>query len=269
MDWKCPECGASVDNARSECDCGYAFYKVLGVKPDATAADVEKAYRYLRKVWQSDRVTQDPVAQQKARARMEQIEKAYLLYRSRTTPEGPARKGSAVKIAGISALFLLCIVIALIYFGGGNKKQPPVPEQTSSSAPAQTGPQTPQTSPAVNAAREEPAAEPSPAETEVSLPDDEDSGQRAVDLVKKSHVLDRVFPVEAVVRNWSETDAGKMQVIGWQSKKMGEQVYIVSYTATDGLNTKGFYFEVNLDTGVVRDVAKHPELQQKYGIRYR
>lgn len=270
MDWKCPKCGSSVEDTRSECDCGYSFLKVLGVKPDATSDDVEKAYRYLRKVWRSDGVAQDQVAQQKARARMEQIEKAYLVYKSRGTGAGkPARQGFFLKITGIAALFLLCGVIVFIYFGGSKKTQPP-PEETHMTVPVQRRSETPPPpAPTAKAVQEKSAVEPVPLETQTAFPDNEDTGQQAVELVKKSHILDRVLPVEAIVRKWSETNVGKMQVIGWQSKKMGKGVYIVSYTASDGLNTKGFYFEVNLDTGVVRDVSRHPELQRKYGIRYK
>lgn len=272
MAWKCPECGTSLDDAKPECNCGYSFYKVLGVKPDASPADVEKAYRYLRKVWQSGGAAQEPVAQKRARARMQKIEEAYLAYKSRAgVADEPSHTGSFVKIAGIAAVCVLCVIVFFLYLHRPGEEPQPVPVQTHKPAPVQQhrSAATPTPPPAAVAPPENPTEIPAPAETEEAVPEVQDEGERAVEMVKKSHVLDPVFPVEAVLKNWSKTSAGKMQVIGWQAKKMGDQVYVVSYTASDGLNTKGFYFEVNLENGTVRNVANSPELQRKYGIKYK
>ena len=271
MAWKCPECGTSLDDAKLECDCGYSFFKVLGVKPGASPADVEKAYRYLRKVWQSGGAAQEPVAQKRARARMQKIEEAYLAYKSRTrVSDEPSRTGLLIKVASIAAVCVLCVIVLFFYFRSPGEESQSVPEETHRPAPVkQRGAVTPTPPPAAVTSPENPTEIPAPAETEEALPEVQDEGERAVEMVKKSHVLDPVFPVEAVLKKWSETTAGKMQVIGWQAKKMADQVYVVSYTASDGLNTRGFYFEVNLESGTVRNVANSPELQQKYGIKYK
>ena len=35
---------------------------------------------------------------------------------------------------------------------------------------------------------------------------------------------------------------------------MDDKTYLVSYIASDGLATKGFYFDANVDTGDIKDI---------------
>jgi hypothetical protein len=271
MSWKCPECGASNEDAAPECGCGYSFHKVLGLKPGATEAEVRKAYQYLKNVWQSDRVAHDPVARKKAAGRMEQIEKAYTLFKGRTAGPSGGRQGApVVKIAAASAVLMLCLVALFLYFRGPSKETTVSPGEQPAVAPALPRPEA-EPAPAPVAGGEPAAVTQGAAPPESPGPSTaiEDEGERAIDLVKKSHALDRVFSVEAFVSKWAQESAGKMQVIGWQSKKMDDQVYVVSYTASDGLTTKGFYFDADLATGAVQDIARSPELQKKYGIQYK
>ena len=37
---------------------------------------------------------------------------------------------------------------------------------------------------------------------------------------------------------------------------MDDKTYLVSYIASDGLATKGFYFDVNVDTGDIKRYKK-------------
>lgn len=50
---------------------------------------------------------------------------------------------------------------------------------------------------------------------------------------------------------------------------MDEQFYLVAFTISDGIDTKGFYFDVDPNTGAVRHLADHPDLQKKYNIQYK
>lgn len=49
---------------------------------------------------------------------------------------------------------------------------------------------------------------------------------------------------------------------------MDEQNYLVSYTVSDGITMKGFYFEISTETGMVKPLEEHPKLQKKYGIEF-
>jgi hypothetical protein len=70
------------------------------------------------------------------------------------------------------------------------------------------------------------------------------------------------------MKKWAEENSGKIQIVGWKAKRIDERTYLVSYTASDGLSSKGFYFDIDIKTGTVRHIADHPELQKKYGIQY-
>jgi predicted RNA-binding protein associated with RNAse of E/G family len=60
--------------------------------------------------------------------------------------------------------------------------------------------------------------------------------------------------------------SGKLSPLGWAAKKMDENIFLVSFTATDGITPKGFYFDINAETGEIRNIAAHPDLQLKYRI---
>jgi hypothetical protein len=49
---------------------------------------------------------------------------------------------------------------------------------------------------------------------------------------------------------------------------MNEEKYLVSFTGMDGALPKGFYFDVDIRTGEVENLANRPDLQKKYNIRY-
>ena len=91
--------------------------------------------------------------------------------------------------------------------------------------------------------------------------------EKAIEIVKRSEALLTRTSVDSIVRKWTEENAAKYKVVGWQAKKIDEQKYLVSYTALDGDVPKGFYFELDVQSGVVKDFAKNPELQKKYNIQ--
>ena len=91
--------------------------------------------------------------------------------------------------------------------------------------------------------------------------------EKAIEIVKRSEALLKRTSVDSIVRKWTEETAAKLKVVGWQAKKMAEQKYLVSYTALDGGVPKGFYFELDVQSGIVKDLARNPELQKKYNIQ--
>jgi predicted Zn finger-like uncharacterized protein len=94
----------------------------------------------------------------------------------------------------------------------------------------------------------------------LSFPMTED---KAIEAVKRSEALLRRTTVESIVTKWAEENASKYKVVGWQAKKESEQKYLVSFTAMDGETPKGFYFEVDAQSGAVQNLAQNPEFQKK------
>ena len=283
MGWKCPECGNSNDAAVAECVCGYAFYKILGVKPDASEEEVKQAYKYLLKVWQTDRFSNDPLSEKKAKERLKKIDDAYDAFRHYASDLPGVRKRSKfIKIASFASVFVLVLVVLFVFFNTSQKDKlqerstvQPNNKVESGSFPVNRAEQN-VTEGSKNQSNENLSegkglSEKMP-ETADKVLVDRGAGkteEMAIESVKKSHVIDRFSDVEALMRKWTDENSGKFQIIGWQAKKADETIYLVSYTASDGLETKGFYFDIDINTGTVHHIADHPELQKKYGIKYK
>ncbi|MGE5300762.1 MAG: zinc-ribbon domain-containing protein [Acidobacteriota bacterium] len=178
---------------------------------------------------------------------------------------GKGIPGKAV-IAGSAVAVLILLLAAFFIFRSPEtapKKQPaPVSSagQEATQPPAQATSQEspPDVTPAVSPPAAAPAEEMSSATPE----------EKAIGMVKRSDVLLRMTSVDSIVDKWTQDNAGKYKVVGWQAKKIDEQKYLVSYTALDGSITKGFYFVADLRSGGVEDLAHNPELQKKYNIQY-
>jgi len=283
MGWKCPECGNSNDAAVAECVCGYAFYKILGVKPDASEEEVKQAYKYLLKVWQTDRFSNDPLSEKKAKERLKKIDDAYDTFRHYASDlPGFKKRSKSIKIASFAAVFVLVLVVMFVFFNTSQKDKlqerstvQPNNKVESGSFPVNRAEQN-VTEGSKNQSNENLSegkglSEKMP-ETADKVLVDRGAGkteEMAIESVKKSHVIDRFSDVEALMRKWTDENSGKFQIIGWQAKKVDERIYLVSYTASDGLDTKGFYFDIDMNTGTVHHIADHPELQKKYGIKYK
>ncbi len=61
-------------------------YRVLGLKPGASVADVKAAHRDLAKVWHPDRFLHDLRLQQKAQEKLKEINEAYDQLTGKTKP---------------------------------------------------------------------------------------------------------------------------------------------------------------------------------------
>jgi predicted Zn finger-like uncharacterized protein len=87
--------------------------------------------------------------------------------------------------------------------------------------------------------------------------------EKAIEIVKRSEALLKRTSVDSIVTRWAEENAAKFKIIGWQAKKMDEQKYLVRFTAMDGDTPKGFYFELDVQSGTVKNLAQNPELRKK------
>lgn len=274
MGWKCPECGNQHEDISSDCSCGYSLYKILGIKPGASAAEAGQAYKYLLTVWQTDRSSHDAVSRNKAEERLKKINLAYeILKQNLPGSTSEAKKSSSLKISlSVGAGSIILLVILAVYTGVFKSEDNigPGPSQNNETTNL---PVLPADKENAGKAASTPANESSEQPVHADSPTALDTGadmteEMAVERVKKSHALYRNTPTEAIIKKWSEDNAGKLQLIGWKAMKMDEEKYLVSYLAMDGAVPKGFYFDLDIRTGEVVNLANRPDLQKKYNIRY-
>ncbi|MHB8881432.1 MAG: hypothetical protein ACYC69_07980 [Thermodesulfovibrionales bacterium] len=268
MEWTCPECGIHHEEGSPECSCGYSFFKTLGVKPGASAEEVKKAYNYARAIWEKESGADDQVLRKKAGDRLRKIETAYETFRQYSSAASGEKRAASntMLIAASAAGIILLAVIAVFIFRSkgpvGGQRPDPAPAKQETATP-QTGsiPQSagPGDTPAGTAAQ----GAPPPEQIPVAVTE-----ERAIELVKTSTALFKNTPVAAIVNKWTEDNSGKYKMVGWQAKKFDEQKILVSYIAMDGDTPKGFYFDVDIQSGAVQNLAGNPELQKKYNILY-
>jgi predicted Zn finger-like uncharacterized protein len=146
--------------------------------------------------------------------------------------------------AAAGILFLCLIAISVFYMRDDTTRdQVPAPGAdkgiAASAVPAPANGQVPQASPA--GAPAVPAQEGTAAE-QPSAPINE---EKAIEIVKRSEALLKRTSVESIVRKWT---------------------YLVSFTALEGDAPKGFYFELDVQSGTVQSLSQNPELQKKYNI---
>ena len=255
MNWKCPECGLEVSDKFLECTCGYAFYKILGVNPGASREEVDQTYRYLKKVWDKNIHSKDPVMQQKAQERMRKIEGAYSLYKQFVTgtPE-VGKKPPVTKIAAIAGITIIVLASVLIFFFVFRKdtsqeeftqvREEAVPSDQFAKEYVPGGDQ------------EQYPENDYQAQPDNRFPADISSlrgEERAIALVKRSRGIDRFYSDESQISNW-------------EAKKINDQQYIVSFTASKGSDTSKFYFDTNIKTDSIRNITDSRELQ-RYGMQ--
>ena len=171
-------------------------------------------------------------------------------------------------LAGAAAI-LIVVIIAIFFFYSQDNAQRDLMHAPSGDKGVGMSPPSPQGKEAVSQAAPagsvsvEPPQRGDIAEGLPSLMTEE----KAIEIVKRSEALLNRTPVDSIVKKWTEENAAKFKIVGWQAKKMDEQKYFVSYTALDGDVPKGFYFELDVQSGIVKDFARNPELQKKYNIQ--
>jgi hypothetical protein len=92
--------------------------------------------------------------------------------------------------------------------------------------------------------------------------------EKALRLAEESQVLGGNQSVKLTLNNWLEERGEEIKPIGWGVSKKHDQVYMVSYkykiySFKKGTGERGFFFEVDLGSGSVRNVTK--EVMQKMG----
>ncbi|MEA5419965.1 DnaJ domain-containing protein [Spirulina sp. CCNP1310] len=100
---------------------GELYYRVLGLPPDATAAQVKQAYRCLAKQWHPDRFSTDPGQQQTAASRFQEINAAYEWIKAQgnapPTPEPAPTRSTKVSSQPIDPNFYYDLAMAAIQKG--------------------------------------------------------------------------------------------------------------------------------------------------------
>ena len=271
MGWKCPKCGIQHEDIPTECSCGYSVYKILDIQPGVSGEEAKQAYKYLLKVWESDRSSSDPVLKKKAEDRLRKINEAYGILKT-NLPDGPSdlKKNNVIKIAAsaVAGLIILLIVLAFsVNLFKADKAAAPGPAQkeVKTAVPAPSVPQSGQANTGQVSATQAPETSQTPVQSAIS---GEITEEKAIEMVKNSHALYKNTPTEAIITKWSEENSAKLQIIGWKARKMDNERYLVSYIGMDGASPRGFYFDLDISTGEVENLANKPELQKRYNIQY-
>lgn len=194
--------------------------------------------------------------------------------------EGPANLGAKGEhrkavMTGAAAGFLILVLVGVFFFHSQDRMYAPGADKGATTPPPSTkgkGTVSPGDSPGSstaglpqggNPAEQSPGGNAISATTPSAITE-----EKAIEIVQRSDALLKRTSVESIVRIWTEKNAAKYKVVGWQARKMDEQKYLVSYTALDSDMPKGFYFELDAQTGAVQDLAQNQELQKKYNIQY-
>lgn len=85
--------------------------------------------------------------------------------------------------------------------------------------------------------------------------------EEAIRLVKESQALGGELSVRVTIDRWLKEKGEEVRPIGWRVSKRNDQVYLVSYrykiySFGEGTGERGFFFEVNPATEVVRNVTE-------------
>ena len=98
------------------------------------------------------------------------------------------------------------------------------------------------------------------------VPAVEDPGGRAIDLARNSFAFGRPHSVDAAIRYMLERKKGELHIGGWKAEKRADQTYLVSFLYRDESGENGYFFEVNLEAEIVRNVLGDRELEKKYDL---
>jgi hypothetical protein len=92
--------------------------------------------------------------------------------------------------------------------------------------------------------------------------------ERAIRLAKFFRLADSTLDLDTRMRRRLTAREGPLRVYGWKARKVGEQVYLASFTFDEGEGTeeRGLYVEVNLLGEIVRLVNGDAALEENYGV---
>lgn len=85
--------------------------------------------------------------------------------------------------------------------------------------------------------------------------------EKAIKLVEESRALAGDLSVKLTIEKWLKEKGEEVKPIGWKVSKKNDQVYLVSYkykiySFREGTGERGFFFEVDLNSGSVRNVTR-------------
>lgn len=88
--------------------------------------------------------------------------------------------------------------------------------------------------------------------------------EKAITLVKESQALKFGVSVNDMIETLLKERDNEIRPIGWEAKLVGNHRYIISYTYKiysfdKGVGNGGYYFDVDLNSGSVRNVTKKYE----------
>jgi predicted Zn finger-like uncharacterized protein len=190
------------------------------------------------------------------------------------SPPPEERKGVPMRMLLAGASGLVILLLAAIFFFRPADRAPQQQAQKPAKATVTADARSPGEGPVSqeiggeNAPSGSAREDASPEQPLRTVPPSEMNEEKAIDMVKKSDALLKNTPVDEIIRAWTTQNAAQYNVVGWKAKQVDAGKYLVSYTALDGNLTKGFYFDLDVETGVVQDLAHNPELQKKYNIQY-
>jgi hypothetical protein len=92
--------------------------------------------------------------------------------------------------------------------------------------------------------------------------------ETAIKLAEESKALGGNLSVKLAIEKWLEERGDEVRPIGWDASKKDDQLYQVSYkykiySFREGTGDRGFFFEVDLAAGSVRNVTR--EVMSKMG----
>lgn len=95
--------------------------------------------------------------------------------------------------------------------------------------------------------------------------------EKAITLVKHSHVESKVKTTEEYIKELMQKRTGYLKVYGWEAEHIEGDVYLVWYLfeTREGQGRGGYVYEVQLDSEIVRKVSGNAELEKKYGLTQR
>lgn len=84
---------------------------------------------------------------------------------------------------------------------------------------------------------------------------------RALDLVRESHAIDDDMSVYQSIDRLLKGEKEEIKVIGWDAQKLSQKKYLVSYryniySFARGTGEMGFFFEVDLADGSVKNITE-------------
>ena len=85
--------------------------------------------------------------------------------------------------------------------------------------------------------------------------------EKAIRLVEKSNAFEGSLPVRLSIDNWMKIRGNEVRPMGWVVTKKEDPIYLVVYkykiySFREGSGESGFFFEVNLATGAVKNVTQ-------------